>query len=669
MAGYDVPVRRKRFPSGANSHNPKVPTMKTGILSTATLLALAAAALPLRAGTYTANVAEGETQTIDAAFVSSLGSDDLVKTGRGKLVSSADMASYTGTITIREGAFEVKTTSDLGTADGGTIVENGGTLVVSMASSSQRFSNEPFTIEGTGDAAYGAAVYQRTANDQFKIFKYLTLSGDATICSSSRLGVDGGTLTMNGHTLTLKGVNYQFRDVTYAAPLGNLVVESNLSFVRNQTATADATKTLTLQNGGRISFAEAYTAHSFWRLVVEEGGKIASFPSATAQWNGNVTWNSTAADNITGLLTFTGDVAGTGTIKSSSATLTFAKPLGADVCLDLSGTATAVLKGFSYSHKGMKTIHRNSWTYDLQYFSDARNDVTRDYCAYGPGPQLDSWPTAAGNQSWCSRGYLWNREATNVTYTIFVGCVYQTYVFIDGTQVYNNKRDSWNNSYTFEMEAGTCVPIDIITVGGADGGPRSDNDKVKINGVIANDPSGYYFTTNAVSVLENTPALTTLSLADDGVIDASNLPMSVADLGGGAVVTNVTTLTVSGSWMLDAADIMAGQALVVYGDLAFGNGCTFAVTDLWSLPITETFTVCTADSITGLASGDDGLQRRPRLDARPFRRRQVDHDGERAAGHRGVPTVGTSGKERGGLAERGGSRIRFAPEGGRRPGR
>ncbi len=579
-------------------------------LSLAAFITPALATTLVQAADCEVTVPYGETNTINAAFVANLGSDNLVKTGRGMLVSSADMASYTGTITIREGALKIRTTSDLGTGDGGTIVEDGGTLLVDMTSGNERFGNEQFTIAGTGDETYGAAVYQIRSNDRFKLFKYLALSDDATIYAGTRLGVDGGTLTMNGHTLTLKGVNHQFRDVTYTSPIGSLVVEANLAVVRHHTATADTTKTLTIRNGGRIGFSEAHTTPSFWRLIVEDG-KVESSTTSSYTWGGDVEWNAATEDGVKGLITFTGAVTGTGTIMATNAVLTFSQPLGSGLGLGLSGTATAVLKGFSYSHKGMLTgMRTDGW--EAGYNSD-RSDTRWSYCAYGPGPQLtrdgywdDSHPNGKA-RLWCSRGYIWNREATNVTYTIFVGCVYQTYVYIDGTQVYNNKRDSWSNTYSFEVPAGTCKSIDIRTTdGGNIGGPRpekGDSDKFHINGVIANDPSGYYFTTNAVSVLEDTPALETLSLAGYGVIDASGMPMSVADLVGGSVVTNVTTLTVSDSWTLDAARIVAGDALVVYGDLAFGADCVFGLTGSSALPTTTSYTVATADSITGLANG------------------------------------------------------------------
>ena len=136
--------------------------------------------------------------------------------------------------------------------------------------------------------------------------------------------------------------------------------------------------------------------------------------------------------------------------------------------------------------------------------------------------------------------------------------------------------------------------------GSATPGLYNSTTGLKISGgdVLRDDGHGSLFTTNAVSVRE-TPALPTLALADNGALDANNMAMSVAALSGGGVVTNVTTLTVSGSWTLAAADVVAGDALTVHGDLAFGNGCAFDVTGLRNLELGGIYTVCTADSITG----------------------------------------------------------------------
>ena len=573
----------------------------------------------VEAGGYTVNVPYGQTRIIDADLVAEIGMSDLVKTGRGTLVSSNVMSNYTGTIIVREGAFEIKTTSDLGTADGGTVVEDGGTLVVNMSSGQERFGEEHFTIAGTGDAAYGAAIYQRKSNDRFKLFKYLALSGDATIYAGTRLGVDGGNLAMNGYTLTLKGANFQFRDVTYASPLGNLVVEANLAFVRNQNATADATKTLTVRNGGRIGFAEAYTTPSFWTLVVEDGGKVVSSSTSTYTWGGDVVWNSTSEDGASGLLVLDGRLTGTGVLGMSEGVLTLARSPSNTVGFAVSGTATIRMAGsaapgdHTYRHRGMMTGYRaDGWEAG---FNTDRADTRWSYCDYGPGPQLTRdgyWDEnddhAYGNETrariWCSRGYIWNRAATNVTYTIFVGCVYQTYVYIDGTMVYDNKRDTWGNTYSFEIPAGTCKSIDIRTTDGkVFGGPRSDSDKFKINGVVANDPTGWFFTTNAVSEVESPTAVASLALAG-GEIDMQGIPLAVGALSGTGIVTNAPALTVSGSWTLSAADIARGARLAVDGNLVFGDGCAFAVTGLCDLPAPGPYTVATADAVTGL---DDGV--------------------------------------------------------------
>ncbi|MBR4611392.1 MAG: hypothetical protein IKO40_01620, partial [Kiritimatiellae bacterium] len=568
---------------------------------------------PLADNEFEVYVPQGETQTIDATLVADIGTKNLVKTGRGTLVSSADMAAYTGTITVREGAFKIRTASDLGTDGGGTVVEDGGTLLVDMTSD-DRFSNEQFTIAGTGDEAYGAAVFQVQSNNRFKLFKYLTLSDDATIFAGTHLGVDGGTVAMNGHTLTLKGANFTFRNDSFPASVGNIVTEANLVFQGGSGTIGDPSKTLTVRSGGRVSIADNNMG-VVWRLVVEEGGSLTGGASTPKHWGGDVVWNSTVENGVTNIAIIDGELTGTGVVKIASGTLSLAKPPAAAVGFAAFGTVSIEMppaRAYSYGHKGLMTgMRTDGWT---DGYNTDRADTRWSYCAYGPGPQLvrdgywDENDTHSNGKSryWCSRGYLWNREATNVTYSVFVGSVYRNYIYLDGnygTAVYDNKRDSWG-SCLIEVPARSCRQIDIRTDDGkAYGGPRNDNDKMKINGVIANDPTGWFFTTNAVSGVENPATVASLTLAGDGTMDAKGMPLSVAALSGCGLVTNVTALTVSGSWTLAAADITSGAALVVDGGVVFGNGSTISVSDIQSLPITQTYTVCRADSITGFASG------------------------------------------------------------------
>jgi hypothetical protein len=332
-----------------------------------------------------------------------------------------------------------------------------------------------------------------------------------------------------------------------------------------------------------------------------------------------VVWNSTSEDGASGLLVLGGRLTGTGVLGMSDGILTLARSPSNTVGFAVSGTATIKMAGsaapgdHTYRHRGMMTGYRaDGWEAG---FNTDRADTRWSYCDYGPGPQLTRdgyWDEnddhAYGNETkariWCSRGYIWNRAATNVTYTIFVGCVYQTYVYIDGTMVYDNKRDTWGNTYSFEIPAGTCKSIDIRTTDGkVYGGPRSDSDKFKINGAVANDPTGWFFTTNAVSEVESPMAVASLALAG-GEIDMQGIPLAVGALSGTGIVTNAPALTVSGSWTLAAADIARGARLAVAGNLVFGDGCAFAVTGLRDLPAPGPYTVATADAVTGL---DDGV--------------------------------------------------------------
>ncbi|MBO6046042.1 MAG: ferrous iron transport protein A, partial [Bacteroidales bacterium] len=55
--------------------------------------------------------------------------------------------------------------------------------------------------------------------------------------------------------------------------------------------------------GYKISLRREEMAPSFWKLVVEDGGQVASSPSSTFTWGGDVVWNAVTEDSVTGLLT------------------------------------------------------------------------------------------------------------------------------------------------------------------------------------------------------------------------------------------------------------------------------------------------------------------------------------------------------------------------------
>lgn len=116
---------------------------------------------------HVVTVEQGQTNRIDAAFVSELGERNLVKRGRGVLWSSSALANYAGTITVEEGALMVSGNGDLGTTAGETEIKSGATLIVhtgadvvgSAAANALTFT-EDITVAGAGDEQWGAAVCQ-----------------------------------------------------------------------------------------------------------------------------------------------------------------------------------------------------------------------------------------------------------------------------------------------------------------------------------------------------------------------------------------------------------------------------------------------------------------------------------------------------------------------------
>ena len=177
---------------------------------------------------------------------------------------------------------------------------------------------------------------------------------------------------------------------------------------------------------------------------------------------------------------------------------------------------------------------------------------------------------------------------------------------IDGTTCFIARNNAVDVDLEVSIPANSCLPFLSMTAGSGSSTPGPYNSTTGLR--IKNGPSlrdngkGWYFTTNAVSGVANPADLPSLSLADDGAIDMNGMPLSVDAVSGAGLVTNVTTLAVSNSWTLAATDIAGGAVLTVDGTLSFGNGCSLAVTGLENLPTAGSYTVASADSISGITT-------------------------------------------------------------------
>ena len=587
---------------------------------------------------YVVTVEQGQTNRIDAAFVFELGERNLVKRGRGVLWSSSALASYAGTITVEEGALMVSGNGDLGTTAGETEIKSGATLIVhtgadvdgSAAANALTFT-EGITVAGAGDEQWGAAVCQPEGGyQQQRLFGgRVTLGGDTTFDMGVNAGLTGGELLMHGFRLTTRGTvcfnRSRIRPLADSA-IGDIDVERGTLMLNSWVSGdfGDAARTVTVKNGAKVYLYEAGQI-PLWKLVVDEGGTVLAACSLVHaddaanynRWGGDVVWNSTATNSVlrdkVASLTFLGKVTGTGTIPAGRGTLTFGKALDWAGGLDVT-EATVVLPSSEnfYGHGGLMVgVRGDAW---MGGFDQDRADTAWSYCADGPGPQLDaSWWADTTKQGVSSRGYIWNREETNVTWQVYLGCVYENWIYVDGESAYNNKRDGWNNVIELMLTPGAHA-IDVRTqANGVVGGPRAekgDLDKLRrvfTDGTfeVLKDPgNGFLFTTDTVSraevLLENPHRLGRLNVGAAVELDANGLPLVVDNLAGAAAVTNALSLRVKSSWTLAAADIADGRVLTVEAPLSFDDGVTIAVPDLDAVPRKVKYhPIACATSITG----------------------------------------------------------------------
>lgn len=219
----------------------------------------------------------------------------------------------------------------------------------------------------------------------------------------------------------------------------------------------------------------------------------------------------------------------------------------------------------------------------------------------------------------CYAGYLWNRSATNETWT-FSGGFGTNYSLFQNWNRYNCT--SWNDIKTAQVEVkpganyfqvtayGTAYRV--LTREGAYMSPQGGNDSnykgwnwKTSDGVSAGirvdrlgraskdwsdyepleDPGDGSFLTyeqDGANTRRADYRFASLVAADDTSIDLFGNPLTVGTLTGAPAVTNsnachADAFTVTDAWTLPAASVVAGKRLSVAGDLAFADGVTLTV--------------------------------------------------------------------------------------------
>ncbi|WP_395746032.1 autotransporter-associated beta strand repeat-containing protein [Prosthecobacter sp.] len=205
-------------------------------------------------GTLAFNRSDALTQGTDFASVIS-GSGGVTQAGSGTLTLNGDN-TYTGGTNIKSGTLEVTGNNALGTADAGTTVGSGGTLLLNNVSYS---TAEALKLNGSGAAGGGALRNSGTSS----------YAGQITAETNASINAGGGVLNLSGGlvkdgtVLTITGggvVNVSGTGISGASANSDLVVDGTTMVV---SADSDYNGPTTVQNQAAFVANAAVTTTRF----------------------------------------------------------------------------------------------------------------------------------------------------------------------------------------------------------------------------------------------------------------------------------------------------------------------------------------------------------------------------------------------------------------------
>ncbi|MEL7690744.1 autotransporter-associated beta strand repeat-containing protein [Citromicrobium bathyomarinum] len=262
-------------------------------------------------------------------------SANLRKTGSGNLTLSG-ANTYTGTTTVSEGTLTIANNGALGTAEGGTIVQDGATLAFNAP-----VLNIADAISITGTGASGAGAFRLQNGDT-------SLNGLVTLTGDSRVVVNEGGINFRGgvtgdYDLTLNGLGNLQRVVAFSSDLDigdndviadNITVafyagnsftgdvrinSSTLELAAGGASTIDDNARLTMTASGRFVRLTLYQDETIGSLAGSSGFISAGNGDRVLTLGGDNTSTSFGGEFITGGGTLSVVKTGTGTMTLSRA--------------------------------------------------------------------------------------------------------------------------------------------------------------------------------------------------------------------------------------------------------------------------------------------------------------------------------------------------------------
>ena len=251
-------------------------------------------------GTLILDVPQGQTLAYYTQLASPI--TKIVKLGAGTaIVSNDNNSAWVGTVDMKEGILEAQsgvtgtaTIPVFGRNAANTItVFKGAQLLARIRSGNsqtdQRFQNN-LVIAGDGPDGYGAVRLVRTGGSTHldRLFTNVTLSDDASVLGSHRLGFASGTVNLNGHTLTHRPIatgSTEFMMYNSTMKGGHVHAKNGSQTVAQGNSVkfqGTADDTLTIDSGANFSMWSVTFSQFDWTTILKGGSWLRAAGGGTS---------------------------------------------------------------------------------------------------------------------------------------------------------------------------------------------------------------------------------------------------------------------------------------------------------------------------------------------------------------------------------------------------
>ena len=245
-------------------------------------------------GVLTLDVPAGQTLAYYTQLTAAI--TKIVKIGAGTaIVSNDNNTAFSGTVEVREGILEAQSgaggqINTFGGKKANTItVSNGAQLRVLAPNSYPNQSTERFpnalVIAGNGPDGFGALRMVKTSQpvggsgNIDRLFTTVTLSGDASVYSTGRVGFSNGTVDLGGHTLMTRPVESggnMFMLNSCTLKNGSCVAKNAADVITQGSPTFQGSpaNTYTIESGSLFDLWGTTFSKFDWTLVLKGGAQV-----------------------------------------------------------------------------------------------------------------------------------------------------------------------------------------------------------------------------------------------------------------------------------------------------------------------------------------------------------------------------------------------------------